>query len=63
MKTFKYLSVSILIALIFSACSSIKVSTDYEAQTDFSKYKTFAFYKKGIDKATECKHNRTEKDD
>lgn len=52
MKTFKYLSVSILIALIFSACSSIKVSTDYEAQTDFSKYKTFAFYKKGIDKAT-----------
>lgn len=41
------------LALIFLAasCSSIKVTTDYDTTADFSKYKTFAFYKKGIDKA------------
>jgi len=27
------------------------VTTDYDAQVDFSKFKTFAFYKPGIDKA------------
>ena len=37
--------------LLFSACSSIKVTSDYDTQVDFSKYKTFAFYKTGIDKA------------
>ena len=37
--------------LLFSACNSIKVATDYDTQVDFSKYKTFAFYKTGIDKA------------
>jgi len=51
MKTIKTGSLLLLALLIMSACSSIKVTTDYEKQTDFSKYKTFAFYKKGIDKA------------
>ncbi len=37
--------------MLLSSCSSIKVATDYDAQVDFNKYKTFAFYKKGIDKA------------
>ena len=37
--------------LLFSSCNSIKVATDYDTQVDFSKYKTFAFYKTGIDKA------------
>lgn len=37
--------------LLFSACSSIKVTSDYDTQVNFSKYKTFAFYKTGIDKA------------
>ena len=41
------------LALIFfiASCSSIRVTTDYDTTADFSKYKTFAFYKKGIDKA------------
>jgi len=51
MNTLKTISISIFILLIMSACSSIKVTTDYEKQADFSKYKTFAFYKSGIDKA------------
>lgn len=37
--------------LLFGSCNSIKVATDYDIQVDFSKYKTFAFYKTGIDKA------------
>lgn len=40
-----------IIALIISSCSSVKVTTDYDTKADFNKYKTFAFYKKGIDKA------------
>jgi hypothetical protein len=41
------------LALIFfiASCSSIRVTTDYDTTADFSTYKTFAFYKKGIDKA------------
>lgn len=35
----------------FTSCSTVKVTTDYDAKTDFTSYKTFAFYKKGIDKA------------
>ena len=37
--------------LVVSACSSIKVASDYEKGTTFDQYKTYAFYKTGIDKA------------
>lgn len=37
--------------LVLSSCNSLKVTTDYDTQVDFSKYKTYAFYKPGIDKA------------
>ncbi len=48
MKVLKYLS-AILLFTIFS-CTSVKITSDYNRKTDFSKFKTFAFYKKGIDK-------------
>ena len=35
---------------ILTSCSSVKVISDYDTKVDFSSYKTFAFYKKGIDK-------------
>jgi len=35
----------------FASCSTVKVTTDYDTKTNFTSYKTFAFYKKGIDKA------------
>ncbi|QTD37430.1 DUF4136 domain-containing protein [Polaribacter batillariae] len=41
----------LIFAVILSSCSSVKVATDYDSKVDFSKYKTFAFYKTGIDKA------------
>lgn len=37
--------------IIFSSCSSVKVTTDYNTKVDFNAYKTYAFYKTGIDKA------------
>ena len=37
---------------VLTSCSSVKVVSDYDVQVDFSTYKTFAFYKKGIDKAS-----------
>ena len=43
---------TILIVVFFVSCSSVRVTTDYDTSTDFNKYKTFAFYKKGIDKAS-----------
>ncbi|MGJ8745282.1 DUF4136 domain-containing protein [Polaribacter sp.] len=36
---------------ILASCNSIKVATDYDTKVDFNQYKTFAFYKTGIDKA------------
>jgi len=36
---------------MLASCSSVRVVSDYDSKTDFSKYKTFAFYKPGIDKA------------
>jgi hypothetical protein len=45
---------SILFTILFSlsilSCGSIKVAFDYDSDADFSNYKTFAFYKSGIDK-------------
>ncbi|MDV7185988.1 DUF4136 domain-containing protein [Lutibacter sp. TH_r2] len=49
MKAFKILPLVLL--FIVASCSSVRVTSDYDTSTDFSKYKTFAFYKKGIDKA------------
>jgi len=42
---------SILLLFLITSCASVHVSSDYERSTDFSTFKTYAFYKKGIDKA------------
>ena len=38
-------------ALLFASCTSVRVVSDYDDQANFNEYKTFAFYKTGIDKA------------
>ncbi|MDY0780159.1 DUF4136 domain-containing protein [Tenacibaculum sp. IB213877] len=40
-----------LLLLVLTSCSSVRVATDYDTKADFDSYKTFAFYKTGIDKA------------
>jgi hypothetical protein len=37
--------------VLLSSCNSVKVVADYDSKADFNSYKTFAFYKPGIDKA------------
>ena len=50
MKNFKLLFP--LIALVFvTSCISVRVVADYDQEADFDTYRTFAFYKTGIDKA------------
>lgn len=46
----KWIFLSLCIILLTS-CSAVKVVTDYDTDIDFNQYKTFAFYKTGIDKA------------
>jgi len=48
MKTIKI--IPLLALFILTSCSSIKVNSDYDKTVDFSAYKTYAFYKTGIDK-------------
>jgi hypothetical protein len=54
----KYL---VVVAIIVWSCgSSLKVNTDYDKSTDFSKYKTFGFYSmENMNKSiSELNHNR-----
>ena len=40
----------LLLIFLATSCVSVRVSSDYDKNADFKQYKTFAFYKKGIDK-------------
>jgi len=46
-KTFSLLA----LLIIMSSCNSVRVAADYDKNTNFDSYKTFAFFKTGIDKA------------
>lgn len=35
----------------FTACQTVRVTTDYDKNVNFDKYETYAFYKPGIDEA------------
>ena len=48
MKTIKFLS--LLLLCVVASCSSVQVNTDYDKAVDFTQYKTYAYYKTGIDK-------------
>ncbi len=49
MKNLKFLP--LLLIFVFTSCSTVRVASDYDTMTNFSKYQSFAFYKPGIDKA------------
>ena len=48
MKTFRFLP--LLLLFILNSCSSVRVASDYDKNVDYSEYKTYAFFKSGIDK-------------
>jgi hypothetical protein len=47
----KTMAVMLVLALAIQSCGSVRVVSDYDTSVDFSQYKSFAFYKTGIDKA------------
>ncbi|TSE06627.1 MULTISPECIES: DUF4136 domain-containing protein [Aquimarina] len=49
MKYFSLLSLILIITL--SSCSTVRVASDYDKEANFESYRSFAFYKPGIDKA------------
>ncbi len=49
MKFFSLLSLILIITL--SSCSSVRVASDYDKQANFNSYKSYAFFKPGIDQA------------
>lgn len=51
MKKLLKLTPMFLLLMILSSCSSVRVAADYDKEADFNQYKTFAFFKPGIDKA------------
>lgn len=48
MKTIKFLP--LLLLFFLASCDAVHINSDYDKKVDFSKYKTYAFYKTGIDK-------------
>ncbi len=48
MKTIKFLPM--LLLFVLGSCTSVRVANDYDKKVDFTSYKTFAFFKNGIDK-------------
>ncbi|MCL8008996.1 DUF4136 domain-containing protein [Gelidibacter japonicus] len=40
-----------LLLVVATSCSSVRVAADYDKNANFNEYKTFAFFKTGIDKA------------
>lgn len=51
MKRLKQIIAPLFILVILGSCTSVRVVTDYDREADFGTYKSFAFYKTGIDKA------------
>lgn len=51
MKILKTISLATLALVLLASCSSVRVVSDYDRQADFNTYKSYAFYKTGIDQA------------
>ncbi|GAA3649112.1 DUF4136 domain-containing protein [Flavivirga jejuensis] len=41
----------VALLIVVTSCSSVRVAADYDKNANFGEYKTFAFFKTGIDKA------------
>lgn len=49
MKSIKKIT-AIFALFLLASCASVRVDSDYDKSVDFTKYKTYAYYKNGIDK-------------
>ena len=51
MKNLIRVATFLLVMGLLNSCSSVSVAADYDSGVNFNTYKTFAFFKTGIDKA------------
>lgn len=51
MKKMKLFLLPVFALVFLSSCVSVNVLADYDKEANFKEYKTYAFYKTGIDKA------------
>ncbi|MGB3146108.1 MAG: DUF4136 domain-containing protein [Maribacter sp.] len=51
MKNLKFLTFPFLLLMLITSCTSVRVLSDYDQKANFNEYKSYAFYKTGIDKA------------
>ncbi len=51
MKKMKLFLVPLMALVFLSSCVSVNVLADYDKEADFKEYKTYAYYKTGIDRA------------
>jgi len=51
MKKIKVFALPLLALVFLSSCVSVRVISDYDREANFNNYKTYAFYKTGIDRA------------
>lgn len=48
MKKILTFTVSLIAMFLFGACSTLQTAFDYDKEANFNQYKTFAFYKEGM---------------
>lgn len=48
---YKKITLALLAIVVLAGCQTVRVSQDYAPETNFSQYKTFAYFKQGIDEA------------
>lgn len=51
MKNLRLLLIAAFAVTFLASCSSVRVIADYDQQADFRTYRSYAFYKTGIDRA------------
>ena len=50
MDKIKQLGSFLVVVVLLSACSSLRVASDFDREVDFRNYKTYNFYEKGLEK-------------
>ena len=51
MKKLSWIILTLLPFVLFTSCRTVDVVADYDDRANFNSYKTYAFYKTGIDRA------------
>jgi len=51
MKKVKMLALPVIALMLLASCNLVRVLSDYDTDKNFNEYKSYAFYKTGIDKA------------